>query len=957
LISPPAPQGTFDYYAPNREVLCHAFRRALVCLQALENAVEAEPTNFSLHRAKYDALRGLLEPWNHLHQLRVSLDFADDATGAVDQINGWLDDLLKLQYVTEEHGAAGEPARLRGEAQSAFCWELEFPEVFYDGQVGRRPDAGFSCVLGNPLWDKIKPERDGFYLQFDPLIRQLQGIEKNRRIERLHRDRPEVLAEWESYEAVQKGLANVLLKGGIYVHQTAEVEEEVEGEEGAVTVKRKMTGGDPDLFKIFLERAWQLAGEGQTVGMVMSSGLHQAQGSTGLRRLILDQCRLRALVKFDNEMRVFPGVHNQFKFDLVVFQKGGSTDTFDAAFFSRETSEALQDFRTHPNALRAEPADVRRLSPQTLTFFEFKGRRDLNIVRKAYRLHPPFGQGLMPKLGLKYRREFDMGNSTFLFRTRVWLRAHGCIQEPGETWRAGDAEWYRARGYIERPIAVWYAVFDGENAVDHRVPWPIPKGKTLRRSDLDDFPIRLDLPGSLRFHGRDPDDGGSPTVFVPCDEARSTDAPVYIPGKKFLGDLTISPCLRPGDAFLPLMEGKWICQFDNSAYAYVAGSGSWVVNRPSSREDNDLVPQYFMSRLDSERRTALKTGVKVGFRDVARWSSERTLISACINSSYPCGDQLPALNSMSGTISELCFVECWANSFLVDMIARLTSSGHIKLFNLSLLPAPISVQLPAQLIRLRDDRYCGHDPLPGLKRRDSERALLDAFMAELFELTPAEYAYILTTFPLLDRDQPPLPYDYRLRATNKGLDRRPISFITRDLALLTYLDYLAARLEVTPDAEQVSRICPEGVPDPPADIVAFFAEAGVNIAGATDRAVAETGLIRDLRQCVALARNLGAVAYIPTIDRRRASFVERAAEAGGLSPNDGVLTAEMSRRVLRDKAEREARWQRAMALWHNTPEPSRADKNGAPPSSQTGTTASSATPRSEGSPDRVPARV
>ncbi len=158
LISPPAPQGTFDYFAPNREALCQAFRRALVCLQALEEAVEAEPTNFALHRVKYDALRGLLEPWNQLHQLRVGLAFADEVTGAVDLINGWLDDLLARQHVTESQRIAGEPARRQGEALSAFCWELEFPEVFYDSQGRRRPDAGFSCVLGNPPWDKIKPE-------------------------------------------------------------------------------------------------------------------------------------------------------------------------------------------------------------------------------------------------------------------------------------------------------------------------------------------------------------------------------------------------------------------------------------------------------------------------------------------------------------------------------------------------------------------------------------------------------------------------------------------------------------------------------------------------------------------------------------------------------------------------------------------------------------------------------
>ena len=485
LISPAAPQETFDYYAPNRDALCRAFRRAFVYLQALEKAVEAEPTNFSLHRSKYDALRGLLEPWNHLHQLRVGLAFADDASGGADLINTWLDDLLKSQIVAEEHRAEGEAARHRGESLTAFCWELEFPEVFFDSQGRKRSDAGFSCALGNPPWDKIKPERDGFYLQFDPLIRQLQGTEKNRHIEKLHRERPEVLAEWERHEATQKGLAGVLLKSGIYEHQTAEVEEEIEGDDGEITVKRKTTGGDPDLFKIFLERAWQLVGEGQTVGMVMSSGLHQAQGSTGLRRLMLERCRLKTLVKFDNEMRVFPGVHNQFKFDLVVFDKGGVTDAFDAAFFSREDAAALRVFRDHPGALRLEPADVRRLSPQTLTFFEFKGRRDLDIVRKAYRLHPPFGQGFMPTHGLKYRTEFHMKGRSFLFRTRKWLRSHGCIQEPGESWRAADANWYTQRSYEERPLAVWYSVFNGESPVDFNVPWTIPKGKTLRRADLE----------------------------------------------------------------------------------------------------------------------------------------------------------------------------------------------------------------------------------------------------------------------------------------------------------------------------------------------------------------------------------------------------------------------------------------------------------------------------------------
>ena len=149
---------------------------------------------------------------------------------------------------------------------------------------------------------------------------------------------------------------------------------------------------------------------------------------------------------------------------------------------------------------------------------------------------------------------------------------------------------------------------------------------------------------------------------------------------------------------------------------------------------------------------------------------------------------------------------------------------------------------------------------------------------------------------------------------------------------MTYFDYLAGRLEIKPDQERVARICPEGVPEPPTDIVAFFAEAGVDIGGKTEHAVAATGPFRDLRERVAKARELGAVAYVPTIDRRRATFVERAAAAGGLTPDEGVLTPEMAQHVLRAKAERDAKWGRAMQLWEATPKETTTEKAATPKS-------------------------
>jgi hypothetical protein len=917
LISPKDQADVFEFGAPSHKALCTSFARALLCLRDLNQSVHQEPTNFALHQARYGALRGTLKPWWETHQLRVGLAFSRTA-GEPEVLNAWLRELVDTGNVTGSNRDTAEPHRKRGEKAGAFCWELAFPEVFFDDAGQRRADAGFSCILGNPPWDKIKPERDGFYLAYEPLIRQYQGTAKNRRIAELHAQIPDIATAWDEYEFQTKAQAGALLDGGIYSHQTATVEEETEGEDGETVVKKKTTGGDPDCYKIFLERAWQLIAIDRTVGLVLSSSIHSAQGCTGLRRLFLEQCRLRILCNFDNERKIFPGIDNRQDFDILVFDKGGATTRFDAAFMSRETERAVQSFRTHRSHMSLAVDEIRKLSPQTLTLFEFRGQRDVDLVQKAYQLHPTFGDGLMPRLGLKYRCEFHMGNMVYLFRTRDWLRQHGCTQEPGEQWRAADADWYIQRGYVERPLAEWYVLYEGEKVVAHKIPWVVKTASGINERDLDDFTIRLKLPGGFRFFAKPPVDG-HPSVFIPADEVRDTDLPAYIPLGKELKDFTFAPAIRPEDVFLPFMEGKWAYCLSPSAYAYVSGAGSWVVTRPTSRGEDDLIPHYFIATFDSRERTPAYSGKKVVCRDVSSSSNERTMISTTIRAHLPCGDAAPTLFDGGAPSDSLLRVSAWFASFPYDFFFRMVG-GRVKLYSLKSRPAPCDPLLSSVNVgRLLEQLECRTNG-GGFESLASVRAALDAAMAELCEITPYEYAYILSTFPLLDRDQPPLAHDYRIRATNKGTEWKRISFITRDLALLTYFDYLAGRLDVKPDPDRVHRICPNGVPEPPEDIVAFFAEAGVDIGGLTEYAVASSGPFRNLRERVAKARELGAVAYVPTIDRRRATFVEQAAAAGGLSPDEGVLTPEMAGRVLRDKVARDAKWARAMELWDKTPD-------------------------------------
>jgi len=134
-------------------------------------------------------------------------------------------------------------------------------------------------------------------------------------------------------------------------------------------------------------------------------------------------------------------------------------------------------------------------------------------------------------------------------------------------------------------------------------------------------------------------------------------------------------------------------------------------------------------------------------------------------------------------------------------------------------------------------------------------------VSKMMGISPTDLAAILSQFPLLDRDQPWLPRDGFIAYDKKGKPKfKPRSFVTRDKALLAYFELLGQK--------------------PPEDIVAFFALAGVDIDGqfvlagrppadAFNPPIFATGPIRNLEERVRLAeRELGAVAYVPTIRKR-----------------------------------------------------------------------------------------
>jgi len=363
-------------------------------------------------------------------------------------------------------------------AQKFFHWELEFPEVF------RGEKKGFDCVLGNPPWDKVKPDRKEFYGRVDVLIRAYTGGELDVRIRELHTSRPELEGEFDAYADNVKTTAACLKKGGDYKF----CDWEIEG---------KSTGGDPDLFRFFVERGHQILRVSGRLGFLVPGAIYSGEGATGLRHLLLDESRVLAFYGFENRHKLFP-IDSRYKFVCLAVEKSaGSTDEaqqkprigeFVAAFMRHD----LEELEVGPPAgvqVLVKRSELEKLSPGTLAFLEYRSELDRKIITKMYGILP--GMTPRPLVGdqgeatwkTKLYRELDMGGSR-----NLWTRVDGKLWTPKEIC---GLDW---------PLDSTIPFAEVLAAMASKGFWPLYEGKHIEQFLLGLRPIerwvRLDALGS-----------------------------------------------------------------------------------------------------------------------------------------------------------------------------------------------------------------------------------------------------------------------------------------------------------------------------------------------------------------------------------------------------------------------------------------------------------------------------
>ncbi|MGA9864994.1 MAG: restriction endonuclease [Acetobacteraceae bacterium] len=331
-----------------------------------------------------------------------------------------------------------EQARELAARRRFLHWEAAFPGV-WDEWERAEPTGGFDAVIGNPPWDRIKMQEVEWFAARVPEIALAQrASDRTRMIGALRRAGDPVAAEYDA----ASGIAGTAASVAAGVSPFADAKER----RGASRDYPLLSGGDANLYALFVERASRLVRSDGIVGLLVPSGIAADKGAAAFFRGISTTGRLGALLDFENRRTrmqqdpFFPDVDSRFKFCALIFgsRQRGFADAA-CAFFQQDAVEA------EAASFALSPDDFATVNPNTGTAPVFRTPRDAAITRRIYQRLPVLvdRRGEPPRAvwPVRYVRMFDMTNDSGKFRTEQELVAAGAYKVVGQRWEKGSARW------------------------------------------------------------------------------------------------------------------------------------------------------------------------------------------------------------------------------------------------------------------------------------------------------------------------------------------------------------------------------------------------------------------------------------------------------------------------------------------------------------------------------------
>ena len=371
-------------------------------------------------------------------------------------------------------------------------WQVVFPGVWSDWQSPKLT-GGFDAVIGNPPWDRMKLQQvEWFAARKRDIAMAQRASDRKRMIAELEEVGDSLADDFAKANARAEASARMARAGGDYP---------------------LLSGGDVNLYSLFVERAMTIVKPEGMVGLLTPSGIASDKTAAKFFQSVATQGRLRALYDFENKKVFFPDVHASFKFCVFVASPSRVEDPAKCAFYLHSVAELDDPERRFP----LTAADFARVNPNTGTAPIFRSRRDAELTTAIYDRLPVLvdrSSGEAVKAWpVKYTRMFDMTNDSGQFRTRAELEE-------------GEGAYPIGGNRYGSPSGDWVPLYEGKmvQAFDHRAAKVIINPENRHRPAQPQ-------PATPAQH-RDPDWLPDPQYWVPALECGWTAGSDWVLGFK-----------------------------------------------------------------------------------------------------------------------------------------------------------------------------------------------------------------------------------------------------------------------------------------------------------------------------------------------------------------------------------------------------------------------------------------
>ncbi len=284
-----------------------------------------------------------------------------------------------------------------------FHWEIEMMDAFTDSR------SGFDLIVGNPPWDKVKPDDDEFFTQFDPTFKSLRPNTKKQQRKNELLKSLKILKKYEAYKERYKE------KNTFYA------------------VYDLQGTGDKDLWKLVLELTIKIISKNGIISIVIPSQTLSNPGARELRKNIL-QKNIMSLYVFENKKKIFP-IHSAYRFALLSVKNSPGPDEFSAGFYLHYLESLIDQSKEQEKFATLSKRKIAELSPDEHIISEVVGNK-LDVLEKMSKnsfLEDGIGKGWTMNLS----RGFDKTNDAALLSEKNT----GWIVHEGKTIHQYNHKW------------------------------------------------------------------------------------------------------------------------------------------------------------------------------------------------------------------------------------------------------------------------------------------------------------------------------------------------------------------------------------------------------------------------------------------------------------------------------------------------------------------------------------